>query len=764
MKKFEAGFGKWVVRYRWAIIIATIIIVAGLSSGVRFLAFNNDGRVFFSKENPQLQALEKLENVFTKNDNILFVIAPKDGNVFTRKTLAVIEELTDASWKIPFSSRVDSITNFQHTRAVEDDLIVENLVENAASLSDADLEYKKEVALKEPILVNSLISPSAHVTGVNVTALMPGEAMNETKEVADYAKKMIADFRAKYPQINFYLTGGIMQDNGFGEASEDDMKTLVPAMFLTLLLILGVTLRSFAGVAVTLIIIMISMLTGLGVAGWLGMLLNPASSNAPIIILTLAVADSVHILVTIFHQIRLGKSKHEAIEESIRVNLQPVFLTSLTTVIGFLTMNFSDAPPFRDLGNIVAIGITAAFFYSVFFLPALVAVAPLWIKPRADEAEHTNLNWLAELVINRRKLVFWGMLALIVALTSGITRIDLNDNFVHYFDDRYDFRRATDFTEDNLTGFDIIEYALESGEPGGINKPEYLATVERFANWYRKQAKVSHVNSITDVYKRLNRDMHGGDESFYKIPDKRDLAAQYLLLYQMSLPFGLDLNNQINVDKSSTRMIVTLKKTTTRELREAEKQGREWLRANAPKSMFTYGSGLSIVWANISERNINSMLGASFWALVLISGILTFALRSLKLGAVSLVPNLAPAFMSFGIWGMIVGQVGIAVSVLVALTLGIVVDDTIHFMSKYLRARREYGMNPPDAVRYSFNTVGTALWITSAALVAGFIVLSFSGFKVNSDMGMMTAITISMALILDFLFLPTLLMKVEGGK
>jgi hypothetical protein len=127
----------------------------------------------------------------------------------------------------------------------------------------------------------------------------------------------------------------------------------------------------------------------------------------------------------------------------------------------------------------------------------------------------------------------------------------------------------------------------------------------------------------------------------------------------------------------------------------------------------------------------------------------------------SLIPNLAPAFMAFGVWGMLVGQVGLGLSVIVSLTLGIVVDDTVHFMSKYLRARREHGMDPAGAVRYSFNTVGTAMWVTTLALVAGFSVLAFSGYKMNSDMGLMTAITITLALVLDFIFLPALLMKVE---
>jgi predicted RND superfamily exporter protein len=502
------------------------------------------------------------------------------------------------------------------------------------------------------------------------------------------------------------------------------------------------------------------MVTGMGLAGWLRISITPASVNAPTLILTLAVADSVHILTTIFHQMRDGKIKREAISEAIRVNLVPVFLTSITTAIGFLTMNFSDAPPFRDLGNIVAMGVMAAFVYSVFSLPAIMAVLPLRFKQKTD-AGCGSCNRLADFVINRRKLVFWGTMVVMVALTVGILQIEFNDNFVTYFDKSYKIRTATDFMQENLAGFDRIEYSLESGETGGINNPEYLATVEKFANWYRKQPKVVHVDTITDTMKRLNKNMHANDESYYRVPGQRNLAAQYLLLYEMSLPFGLDLNNQINVDKSATRMIVALNDMTATDLKEIDGKAREWLKANAPESMYTYGSGLSIMWAHITSRNIKSMIGASFWALMLISGILMFALRSIRIGFVSLMPNLAPAFMAFGIWGIIRGEVGLGLSIIVSMTIGIVVDDTVHFLSKYLRARREHNMNPSGAVRYSFNNVGTAMWITTAALVAGFLVLTFSGYRMNFDMGLMSAITITLALALDFLFLPALLIKVD---
>jgi len=462
-----------------------------------------------------------------------------------------------------------------------------------------------------------------------------------------------------------------------------------------------------------------------------------------------------------FHSMRRGQSRRDAISEALRINLQAVFLTSITTAIGFLTMNFSEAPPFRDLGNIVAMGVTAAFVYSVLFLPALLAVLPINIRPRPDKMDVRQCNQLASFVIRRRHAVFWSMFVVTVILAGGILNIELNDNFLKYFDDSFAFRRATDFVIDNLSGWDIMEYSLDSGEPGGINNPEYLATVEKFANWYRRQPKVVHVHAITDTLKRLNKNMHGDDPAYFRVPEQRELAAQYLLLYEMMLPFGLDLNNQITVDRSATRLSVSFKSLSANEIRTMDEAARQWLKANAPEHMFTYGTGLSMIWAHITARNIRSMLWAAFLALVLISAILMFAFRSFRLGLISLIPNLSPALMAFGLWGMTIKQVGLGLSVVVSMTIGIVVDDTVHFMSKYIRARRELNMDAVEGVRYAFNTVGTAIWVTTVALVAGFLVLTFSHYRMSSDMGYMSAITIALALAMDFLLLPTLLIKVN---
>ncbi|MGD1876766.1 MAG: RND family transporter [Kiloniellaceae bacterium] len=753
------AYAHWVIRWRWVVLLACLVAAVGLASGGRFLGFSTDYRIFFSGENPQLRAYDSLQKVYTKDDNILFVLQPKSGDVFTAEMLAAVRALTEASWQLPYSRRVDSLTNFQHSYAEGDDLTVEDLVPADAALDAARLAAIRDFALAEPLLVNRLVAPDGRTTGINVTLTLPGEGPEEVLDAMAAARDVAAGFEADHPDITVALTGVVALDAAFSEASFTDLATLVPLMYGILVAGLLIFLRSVAGVVVTVLVVGLSTASAMGLTGWLGIQLSPPSAIAPTIILTLAVADSIHLLVTMQHAMAQGSDKRAAIVESLRVNFNPVFLTSLTTVIGFLSLNFSDAPPFRDLGNITALGVTAAWIYSVLFLPAFLGVVPMKARARA-EGRSDAMARLAEFVLRRRRPLLWVMIALVAGLAAWIPRIELNDQFVNYFAPSIPFRADTDFAMENLSGIYQIEFSLPAGSEGAISEPDYLEKTDAFTVWLRQQPGVVHVQSLTDTIRRLNMNMHGDDAAWYRLPEERDLAAQYLLLFEMSLPYGLDLNNQINVDKSSLRIVVTLENITTREVRRLKEAAEGWLVANMPASA-TEATGPFIMFAYISERNIHSMLTGTGIALVLISLSLIVALRSLKIGLLSLIPNIVPAVMAFGVWGLLVGEVGLASSVVAATSLGIIVDDSVHFLSKYLRARRERGDSPEDAVRYAFATVGRALWVTSAVLIAGFATLAFSAFALNQSLGLLTALAIFAALIADFLLLPPLLLAID---
>ncbi|UCH29116.1 MAG: MMPL family transporter [Myxococcales bacterium] len=757
------AYVSFLFKWRWLVLVGTLGIGFLAASGTRFIEFKNDYEYFFREDNPQLRAFEDLQEIYTKNDNTLIVLAPDSGKVFTPETLAAVGEITERAWRLPFATRVDSITNFQHTKAEEDDLIVDDLVDLEREYAQAELDELEAIALAEPLLRRRLISDEAHVTAIFVRHTVPRKAPDEQTQAAIAARELAADIESKHPGHKVYLTGGVLLSHSFFEASVQDLSTLIPLMYVILLVTALLFLRSFWGMLITFVIIILSSSTAMGMAGWLGIPMTPPSSSAPTIIMTLAVADSIHLLVTLFQSMRKGMTKQEAMTESMRINLSPVFLTSLTTCIGLLALNLSDVRPFNDLGNISTMGVMAAFIYTVILLPPLVAILPIR-QGKAVSDESRPVVRLGELVIARRKPLLWLGGVLIISLSVMVTRNELNDEFVTYFDESFAFRTDTDFVSENLSGIYTMEFSLSSGEESGISNPDYLQHVEAFANWEREQPNVEHVFTITDTFKRLNKNMHGDDPEWYRLPDQRDLAAQYLLLYEMSLPYGLDLNDTINVEKSSTRLIVTVENVTAVRMRELQAQSEAWLRENTPETMWTIPASTNLMFSHISERNIKSSILGAFIALGLIAVILAISFRSVKFGLISIIPNLAPALMAFGIWGIFVARINVGNSVVLTMALGIIVDDSVHFLSKYLRARREGQMGPEEAVRYAFSTVGSALVVTSFILVAGFMVLTLSPFGLNAGMGMLTAIVLLVALGADLLFLPPLLMRIEGEK
>lgn len=746
----------------WVILVLiTFVALAGMGAGK--LVFKNDYRIFFSEDNPQLTAFESMQKVYSKSDNVAFIVVPKDGDVFTKSHLSALKELTKASWQVPYSTRVDSVTNFQYTYAEEDDMIVEDLVMSTKNLSAQKLDEIKQIAINEPLLLNKIISQTGHVSVVNVTVQLPGaNPLDETPEVAASVREIKAKFLTEHPEVDVYLSGMIMMNSSFGEASISDSATLIPLMFLVVIVTIGLLLRTITGTISTVLVIIISIITTMGLAGWLGFYLSGPSSSAPTMIMTLAVADCIHILTSMFYEMRQGADKRTAIARSLHVNFQPVFLTSVTTAIGFLSMNFSDSPPFRDLGNLVAIGVMLAFVFSVTIFPALLTVLPVRVKNQND-AKKDIMAKVADFVIRQRKVLLPLTSILIVVSVVFIPNNELNDDFVKYFDETVPFRNATDFMQENLSGMMLVEVSVKTGKPSGINDPNYLKSISDFTDWLRERPKTDHVNTITDTLKRLNKNMHGDDPSWYKLPDNQEMSAQYLLLYEMSLPYGLDLNNQLDVDKSSSRVVVTFKNMTSNEIINIEKDMTNWFAEHAPEYEVDFASP-GLMFAHIGQRNIISMIIGTTLALILISILLGFALKSWRFGLISLLPNLAPAAIGFGIWGLYSSQVGLGLSVVIGMTLGIVVDDTVHFLSKYLHARRNKNASAQEAVHYAFDNVGRALWVTSFVLVAGFMVLAQSSFKMNADMGLLTALTIFVALVVDFLFLPPLLILLDKAK
>ena len=750
----------------WLILLIGMLLITAATMGGKNLYFRGDYKVFFDDDNPQLTAFEHMQSTFNKNENAAIIIAPKSGNVFSKETLTLIKNMTDQAWLTPNSSRVDSITNYQHTWAQEDDLIVEDLVPDLETIDQQTIARAREVALKEPNLVKRMVSEKGHVAVINITVQLPDADTPKTaldtsiavNDITGFIIKMTEEYKAQYPDHDFYHTGIVFMSHSFASEAQKDASTLVPAMFLAIIVVLWLLLRSFTGTLSTLIIIVTTIAATMGLSGWMGYFLSTATVNVPTMVMTLAVADCVHIISSMLFAMRKGKTKIEALDYSMKLNLMPVFITSVTTAIGFLTLNFSDVPVLADLGNLTALGIMLAFAFSVTILPALLRILPMR-TPKLVTNNDSKMEKLADWVISHHKRLLPISFIVMAASLAFTFNNQINDVSTEYFDQSTAFRQSTDFQQENISGMSTIDFALFGQYASQLNSPKMLNLVKQFSDWLAEQPEVDHVSSISSTFLRLNKNMHGDNQDYYTLPQEQELAAQYLLLYEMSLPYGLDLNNQINIDKSATRITVTMQNQGSKEFTAFERRAQQWFAQNG-QGFDMKAASPNLMFALIGEKNMTGMLYGTLLALVLISLLLVFALRSWRMGAISLLPNLLPAGIGFGIWGIYSGEINVGLSVVLSMTLGIIVDDTVHFLSKYRHARNE-GHDAADSVRYSFASVGRALWITTLVLTIGFSILAMSDFRLNSDMGLLTAIIIVAALIVDFLFLPAFLLLLD---
>lgn len=759
---FATRFANWIMLRRWYVIVGTVLAVILAACGIRFLDFAANYRIFFDADDPQLLALEQLENTYGKSENVAFLIVPNDGNATSEYALTATIWLTERAWQIPYSRRVDSLANFQHTTAEEDDLYVRDLI-NPEKLHDVEVQAQiREIALSDPRIAGSILALDGEVSVVNATVELSEEKqLQEIAEITKFARETVTEFDEKFADIDLRLVGTVIVNQTFLEASIQSQAVFLPTSLLLMALILWLLTRSVSGVIVSGVVMLFSIFACVGIGGWVGVPFSPPIAPAPTIVLMIVVANCVHILVSIRRSLRNTTSKQEAIVEAIRLNLVPVFLASLTTTLGFLSMNFSEVPPYRHLGMFVAFGISTCFILSVTFLPAMLSLLPIRSAKKRPEHARLSMTKFCDFVLRHRIAIVCSWLIIVVAMTYSLTRNELNDVLVHFFNKSVEFRQDTDFMDEHLSGNTLIEYSLQAVGEGDAIEPMFLEEVVRFTDWYRAQDRVRHVSSITDTFKQLNQSMHADDPAYYRIPESKDLVAQYLLLYELSLPQGLDLNNQLDNARASTRVSVSAETLNSAELIELNERAKDWLAENTSYIAAINGTGPATLFAYLGQRNIQAMLVGTMVVLIAISLILLFALRSFKIGLVSMIPNLLPAVLGFGVWGLLIGQVGLSLSVVVAMTIGIVVDDTVHFLSKYLRARREFKYNPENSVQYAFDTAGRALVVTTIVLVGGFLILIFSPFVPTAQVGILTAMIIGFALVADLTLLPVVLTWVD---
>ncbi|MEM9810296.1 MAG: MMPL family transporter [Pseudomonadota bacterium] len=726
------------------------------ASGLIKLSINGDSKVFFADDDRNLVQFKELEAEYALTQGIGLALHAKDGSIFTEKRIAFIRELSERAWQLPYTRRVSSITNAQRMSSQGDELVIEDMLAHPEMAP----EELRDRVMADPMLVGKLIAPDAETT----LLVIIGEDLDEVTERADTMvtalKALVAEMDPEAAGLTPLYGGRLAIIDALSKAGKRDLATLVPTTVVVIALLLAFLLRSLTSALILVATPLLSAIAALGILGYLGIEIMALTANLPSIILMLGVAGFSHLVIGLQEHQLEGDDPDTAVSKAMAANAAPIALTFVTTALGFLMLNLADSPPLQVLGSLVALGGVLCLIMGFVGIPALIRL--LKPKPAVPRDFLTAISRsAAHLVTTRTRWIagIAGGLAIIIAW--GSTNLRPNDYIPHFFDTSFALRHQLDVLEQELPAYGIIEFDVRGRGEGAVTDPAFVAELEAFEAYLATLPRVTHVTSVAEILRRLHKHLHADDpDSAAELPRTGTAMAQYLLLYEMSLPFGQDLTDRVSTDKSSTRVSVVISDASNANILALSKAGNTWLDARRGEAIGGHATGLAVMYSELTVMNVQSMIGGTLAALLLISLVLVAAFRSLPYGIVSLLPNLLPGALAFGVWGILVGEVGLASSVVGAVTLGIIVDDTIHMIWRY-QAARKGGLDPCAALQDMFRHAGTPILVSSIVLTLGFLTMATSGFLITATLGQLSAIIITAALVFDWFLLAPLLVLLD---
>lgn len=739
-----------VIRWHKLIVVVVMLMTALLGVGVQRLEIDHDVRAFLNPGDPILENYDNFRRTYGSDDNFFIVVVPEDESVFTPRSLQLIRDLGVAARDIPFFGSVFSLVESPYQSRTG----TSGPAFRAGAGDAAAIEQLRKQALGDPLLFKRLVAPQGRAAAVKVTLALPPDQPDARAEALAGARAVVAGLASAHPRASITLAGNLAVSEGLSEAISDDLYKVTTATGILIFLLLISVTRSLYATIATMLVMTLSVQTIMGLVGWLGIKLTVVAGFVPAAIATLSVTDSIHLLVGYHAELRDGGDKISALKATVRHNAKAIFLTSLTSVLGFLTLNFSDAPPYRDMGNMIAAGMVFAFVMSILLWPALMAWFPVPQRtPRLLDAR--VMAQLGRWVVRRRNLLILvtGSFSLLLIFQAG--RNSLTERWHEYLGPGHETRAAMDRVTHYFGGIHHVYYSLDSGRTDGIFDQEYLKTLDAFANWHQENPRVSHVVTFVDLLRRLGQiETESSDQ--YLLLQPTGLVKLSLRLAGL-IPAAPGRPSMVSADNSATIVEVTYVPTDSAGLIEADENTLEWLDANAPDIRSSRGLGIDLVFSRINVANVHGILVGATIAMLFVSLVLIFLLRSPLLGMVSLIPNLIPIGLAFGVWGLTVGHIDMAVSVVMGISLGLVVDDTVHFLCKYNAARSGLYRNPADAVMFAYGRVATAIVVSSVVLMIGISGALFTDITPTRETAVVLMMTIGFAMLADLFLLPPLL-------
>ena len=748
------------VAKRHILTLVTLVLGGAVSWGIARTTTDNSPNALLSEDDPARAEVEQVREDFPPSTAVLFAFLSTSGDVFNFEMLHAMEDLTNRYIEVESAVSVGSLLN-RRLNAVDADLFDRDyLVPDLSTLARDDLKAIRDIALADEALTKSMLSPEGDMALALIKYKATADDQATRLSIARSVVALRDSLREAYPALTIYVMGGVLFELESHNAQINDNRYLFPLVIAISTLLLWFCLRSLFFSLCLFVISFATIGLTVGTVGWAQIPFNQISSMGPLVVFMIAMADGIHI-VSIYVQGRhqsLGKI--DAMRQSLAVNIQPITLATVTTAIGFLSLNYCSSPAIYGFGNVVAIGVCWAYVVTLTLLPNLILLLPAGDLPRPLGVRGL-ISGVGRLVEQRGALLFWGGVALIATTMALLPLNKVDFNRFSFVDKGSDFHHVMKALSEKIGNDQSLVYSVHSGQYYGITEPAFLNQVDELSRWLEDQPEASFVTSYTDLLKNLNEAEHDNDESWNKLPEDNLQIIDYLVGYQLIQEIEPNLEPIFNPDYSAIRLLVGTSNLSNVELVAFNDRIEQWISANVNPDYKVMHGDNSILFARLDRSISIELLEGFTLSAILITLTLLIGLKSVRYGLLSIMPNLFPATIVFGFWGLFVGELSPYILMLFSISIGLVVDDSVHILSKYISARRD-GQSPESAVQYSLEKAGPAIMITTVSLALGTLILVFSNTFYFQNVARLLTPIILVALLLDLLFLPPLLIKFDN--
>ena len=782
-QRFWQWFGRMVLGHPVTTLLLLTVVAGSLISFAPGIATEFSFRKFFPDQDPEVVYYRDIMSRFGQDDTFA-VIALRHRELFGEEAITAIDEAGESllgltvqqiekkfpdAWadlpedlrQQPCVEEIQSLAEAVHIHAAgSDELAVETVKLNMPQTPEGWQKLKAYVTGSE-LYKNALVSEDGKTTALVVRLNKAFNTANIRPPVMWYIDTVAQSLEDKGFEVH---TGGIpFVRHRYASIIRSTTGRLAALAGLFLLLVLIFVFRRPAGFLLPEMVVMLALGSTTGIMAIAGWPLTILTTVMPIIVLIVGVANSVHFQTRYYEELLAGRSKRDALMASIEHLGMACFITSFTTIVGFLVLLLTEISLLRQFGVVVAFGVAAAYIYTMTLLPAMLWLLPTPPRKSLETYFRGGSGRMIEAIIHgieqRRALLVVLVLLVLGASVGGSLMVSKSMRLFEDLPAEHPIIAANTFLEKHLGGVVPFDLVMRTEQEGGFKNPELLRFADAAKTQLSSYDAVGKVFGLADFVKELNGALHEDKAEHRRIPDTRNQVAQELLLFDVSTDGEHHpLEPLVREDYSLVRVSARMKDRYSEEVLPMFADIEAWVADNAPQEVSVHLTGTGPIAHTVNLYIVDEIFYTFLLAFLVITLLLWWQFKSLKASLLALAPNMLPLFALLGAMGILGIRLKPSTAVIFSIAFGIAVDDTVHFMARFLSEHRG-GLDIPDAVKTALRGTGKAMFFTTIILVGGFTTSYFSVLEANRNFGILTSITLTIALFGDLVLMPLVLVK-----